>query len=131
MTRSVPRRSPIEVRWRQFRNAPRPIVRAVVANVAVAAAGAAALLAYDIALSRGVAVPGGDGRPFAFAAFVVLVTIAGSVLTYLWVPLPTGSAARSARRRTAWSGMLGFFASVPICYLTLVVAFGVVRPLLG
>jgi hypothetical protein len=131
MTPSVPRRSPLEVRWRQFRNAPRPIVRAVAANVAVAAAGATALLGYDIALSRGVALPGGDARPFAFAAFVVLVMLAGSVLTYLWVPLPTGSAARAARRRTAWSGMLGFFASVPICYLALVVAFAVIRPLLG
>src|SRR3712207_8621146 len=52
-------------------------------------------------------------------------TLFRSVLTYLWVPLPTGSG--RTRRRTPWSGMLGFFASVPICYLVLVVAFEIVR----
>ena len=124
MTPTVPRRSPLEVRWRQLRNAPRPIVRAVAANLAVAVAGAAVLLALD----AGQRSPHGL-HPAAFAAYVLLVLVCGSLLTYAWVPLPTGS--RIGRRRTPWSAMLGFFASVPIAYLVLVVAFGIVRPLLG
>jgi hypothetical protein len=60
---------------------------------------------------------------------VIVVLGAGALLTYLWVPLPSGSGDR--RRRSAWSGMLGLLASVPLAYLCLVVAFQLVRPLLG
>ena len=99
------------------------------ANVVVSVAGVLGLLAYDVALSRGAALPGGDLRPAATAAFVLAVMVVGSVATYLWVPLPSGSGGR--RRRTPWSGMLGLFASLPVAYLALVVAFQVIRPLLG
>jgi hypothetical protein len=123
------RRTWLEVRWRQLRNPPPPILRAVVANLVVAVVGAAALVAYDVAVSRGVALPGGDLRTAAAAAFLAVVVVAGSALTYAWVELPTG--ARGVRRRSAWSALLGFFASVPIAYIVLVVAFEIVRPQLG
>jgi hypothetical protein len=119
----------LAIRWRQFRNAPRPIVRAVVASLVVASLGALLLLAYDVTISRGAVLPGGDLRTAAFLAYVILVLGAGALLTYLWVPLPSGSGDR--RRRSAWSGMLGLLASVPLAYLCLVVAFQLVRPLLG
>jgi hypothetical protein len=35
------------------------------------------------------------------------------------------------RRRSAWSAALGFFAAVPICYLVMVAAMQLFRPLLG
>jgi hypothetical protein len=104
-------------------------VRAVTADLAVAIVGVFVLLAYDLLLSRGVALPGGDLRVLAFAVFVLVVCAAGSFLTYLWVPLPSGSS--GIRRRTPWAGMLGLFAAFPIAYLVLVVAFQVIRPLLG
>lgn len=119
----------LAIRWRQFRNAPRPIVRAVVASLVVASLGALLLLAYDVAISRGAVLPGGDLRTAVFLAYVIVVLGAGALLTYLWVPLPSGSGDR--RRRSAWSGMLGLLASVPLAYLCLVVAFQLVRPLLG
>jgi hypothetical protein len=123
------RRGWLEVRWRQLRNAPTPVWRAVVADATVAALGGALLLAYDVALDRGARLPGGDLRTAAAAVFVLLVVGVGSLATYLWVPLPAGSGAR--RRRTAWSGMLGLFASLPIAYLALVLLFQVIRPFLG
>ena len=69
----VRRRNWAEVRWRQFRNAPRPVVRAVLSSLAVAIVLAIAYLAYDVALSRGVALPGGDLRTLAVAVYVVVV----------------------------------------------------------
>jgi hypothetical protein len=122
------RRSWLAIRWRQFRNAPRPVFRAVVANLVAAGILGVLYLAYDVALTRGARLPGGDLRP-AFATLdVILVLIVGSVVTYLIVPLPRGGEAKP--RRTAWSAALGFFAAVPIAYLVLVVAIQVVRPLL-
>ena len=126
---AVPRRSWLAIRWRQFRNAPRPVWRAVAANATVATVGGIVLLAYDLALDRGASLPGGDLRTLAIALFVVLVVIVGSVATYLWVPLPSGSTGR--RQRTPWSAMLGLFASLPVAYLVLVLLFQVLRPLLG
>jgi hypothetical protein len=125
----VRRRSWAEIRWRQFRNAPRPVVRAVAASLIVAVVLAVAYLAYDVALSRGATLPGGDLRTLAIAAYVVVVLVAGSVVTYLVVPQPTGSG--TVVRRSAWSAALGFFAAVPIAYLVMVVAVQVIRPLLG
>ena len=58
----VRQRSWAEIRWRQFRNAPRPIVRAVASSLVVAVVLAVAYVAYDVALSRGVVLPGGDLR---------------------------------------------------------------------
>lgn len=88
-----------------------------------------AYLAYDVALSRGVALPGGDLRVAAAAAYVVAVLVAGSFLTWLTVPLPRGSGARATR--TPWSAALGLFAAIPIAYLVLVVAIQVLKPLLA
>jgi len=124
-----PRRSWAEIRWRQFRHAPRPVVRAVAASLSVAVVLALAYLAYDVALSRGTDLPGGDLRTLAVAVYVVLVLVIGSLVTYLVVPQPTGSGA--VVRRSGWSAALGFFAAVPIAYLVMVVAVQVIRPLLG
>ena len=124
-----PRRSWVDVRWRQFRHAPRPIVRAVAASLSVAVALAIAYLAYDVALSRGAALPGGDLRTLAIVGYVVVVLVAGSAITWLVVPQPTG--AGTVARRSPWSAALGFFAAVPIAYLVLVLTVQVIRPLLG
>ena len=124
-----PRRSWAEVRWRQFRGAPRPVVRAVAASLSVAVVLAVAYLAYDVAISRGADLPGGDLRTLAVAVYVALVLLIGSLVTYLVVPQPTG--AGTVVRRNGWSAALGFFAAVPIPYHVLVVAVQVVRPLIG
>ncbi len=124
----VRRRGPVEVRWRQFRNAPRPIVRAVVSSLVVATVLGLGYLAYDVALTRGAALPGGDLRTLAVLAFVVAVLVAGSVVTYLVVPQPGASAGRG--RRSAWSAALGFFAALPIAYLALAIEGQVLKPLL-
>jgi hypothetical protein len=125
---AVPRRSWAEVRWRQFRNAPRPVVRAVASSLVVAVVLAVAYLAYDLALERGAQPAGGDLRLLAIAGYLAVVLLVGSVVTYLIVPLPSG--AGTTRRRTFWSAALGFFAAVPIAYLVMVVATQIVRPLL-
>ena len=124
----IRRRSWGEIRWRQFRNAPRPVVRAVLSSLIVAIVLGAAYLVYDVALSRGASLPGGDLRVAAVALYIAVVLVSGSLVTYLVVPQPTGSGGRSTR--TPWSAALGFFAAVPICYLVLVVAVQVMKPLL-
>jgi di/tricarboxylate transporter len=88
-----------------------------------------AFLAYDVAISRGASLPGGDLRLLAIVGYAVLVLAVGTVVTYLVVPQPTGSG--TVRRRSAWSAALGFFAAVPIAWLVMVAALQVVRPLLG
>jgi hypothetical protein len=127
--RPLRQRSWAEIRWRQFRNAPRPVVRAVAASLSVAVVGAVVYLVYDVALGRGAVLPGGDLRLLALVAYTVLVLVIGSAVTYLVVPQPTGSG--TVRRRSAWSAALGFFAAVPIAWLVMVVALQVVRPWLG
>jgi hypothetical protein len=124
-----PRRSWAEIRWRQFRGAPRPVVRAVAASLIVATALAVVYLAYDVALSRGADLPGGDLRLLAVTVYVVAVLAIGSLVTWLVVPQPTGSG--TTVRRNGWSAALGFFAAVPIAYLVMVVAVQVVKPLLA
>ena len=121
------RRSPAEIRWRQFRNAPRPVVRAVLSSLIVAIVLALVYLAYDVAISRGAALPGGDLRVLFVAVVIVAVLVTGSIVTDLVVPLPKGSGERG--RRSAWSAALGLFAAVPICYLVLVVAVQILKPL--
>ena len=121
-------RSWLEIRWRQFRNAPRPVVRAVGSSLGVALLLGAAYLAYDVALSRGASLPGGDLRVGAAVLYVLAVLVAGSVITWLIVPLPRGSGARATR--TPWSAALGLFAAIPIAYLVLVVAIQILKPLL-
>lgn len=105
------------------------MVRAVAASLSIACVAALGYLAYDVAISRGATLPGGDLRLLALAAYTVLVLVVGSVVTYLIVPQPTGSG--TVRRRSAWSGALGFFAAVPLAWLVMVVALQVVRPWLG
>jgi hypothetical protein len=126
---AIRRRSALEVRWRQFRRAPRPVVRAVASSLGVGVVLALAYLVYDVALSRGARLPGGDLR-IAFAAVVVVaILLSGTVVTYLVVPQPRGAGAGA--RRSAWSAALGFFAALPIAYLVLVVEAQILRPLIG
>ena len=120
--REPARRSWLDVRMRQVRNPPPPVLRAVLANVAVAAVGGTLLVIY------GLVNPAADLAPLV-VVFVVVVMVAGSVLTYLWVRLPSGSS--GARQRSGWAAVLGFFASVPIAYLVLVVALQVILPALS
>lgn len=120
-------RSELEVRWRQARNPPPPVLRAVLANVGLATLGGLVLLVYDWLAAHGV-LPGGEARGLAAALYVAVVVACGSLLTYLWVQLPTG--ATGLRRRSPWAAVLGLFASVPIVYMGLVIVFQVLRPLL-
>jgi len=116
------------VRWRQFRNPPRPILRAVMSSLTVATVLGLVYLVYDVLLTRGADLPGGDLRTLAVLVFVLVVLISGSLVTYLVVPQPTGSG--NVRRRSPWSAALGLFAAVPIAYLVLVVEGQILRPLL-
>ena len=129
---AVRRRPWWEVRWRQFRNAPRPVFRAVASSLSVAIALGVIYLGYDVALSRGADLPGGDLRTLAVAVYVSTVLVAGSVITYLVVPQPRRGAAGGGTTsgRSAWSAALGFFAAVPIAYIVLVVVVQVLEPLL-
>jgi len=125
----VRHRSELEIRWRQFRNPPRPILRAVLSSLIVATLLGILYLVYDVGLSRGAVLPGGDLRTLAVALFIAIVLISGSLITYLVVPQPAGSG--NIRRRSRWSAALGLFAAVPIAYLVLVVEGQILRPLLG
>ncbi len=125
--REVKHRSELEIRWRQTRNAPQPVVRAVVANLLVAGIGGVILLIVDWLADHG-ELPeffSGVGPP---AIYVATVLISGTVFTYLWVELPTG--VPGERRRSLWAGMLGLFAAIPITYRALVIVYQVLRPLL-
>jgi hypothetical protein len=102
------------------------VFRAVFSSLAVAAVLGGLFLAYDVALSSGARLPGGDLRTLAGVAFVVAVTGLGAWITYLVVPQPGRPGVRSA-----WSAALGLFAALPIAYLALVVLFQVVKPLLA
>ena len=105
----VRQRSELEIRWRQARNAPPPVVRAVLANVAVALVGGVVLLLVDWLAGQGL-------LPEAWASvapviYVALVIVSGSLLTYLWVELPTGRAGE--RRRSGWSAGAGLLRQHP------------------
>ena len=114
-------RSWLEIRWRQLRNPPPPVLRAVLANLLVAIVAGVALLAYDLLAPAAAMAP-------LIAAYVLGVIIVGSLLTYLWVELPTG--ASGIRRRSPWAAMLGLFASLPIAYLAIVIVLQVLAPAL-
>jgi hypothetical protein len=60
---------------------------------------------------------------------VAVVLVAGALITYFIVPQPSGGRV-GPPRRSAWSAALGFFAAVPIAYLTLVVVTQVLVPIL-
>jgi len=123
---SARRRSWLEIRWRQLRNAPTPVVRAVAAGAGVATVLGVVFLVYDLALERGADLPGGDLRVLAGFVFILTVAGVGSWLTWLLVPAPRSS----GRRRNGWSAALGLFAALPIAYLALVVLFQMVKPVL-
>jgi hypothetical protein len=127
--REVRQRGWFEVRWRQFRRAPRPVVRAVASSLSIAVILGVLFLAYDIALDRGVVLPGGDLRLGFLAAYVLVVCLLGAVVTYLVVPLPTGGGTRRVTR-TPWSFALGLFAAAPIAYLVLVALHEIIKPVL-
>lgn len=124
--RPVRQRSWLEVRWRQLHNAPPPVFRAVFSSLAVAVVLGGLFLAYDLALGDGARLPGGDLRTAAGVTFVAAVAGLGAWITYLVVPQPGRPGVRSG-----WSAALGLFAALPIAYLTLVILFQVVKPLLG
>jgi hypothetical protein len=109
-------RSWLEVQWRKARNPPPPVLRAVLANLAVAIVGGLLLWVYALV------APAAD-LTLWIVLYVVVVIVVGSFATYLWVELPTG--AGTERRRSAWAGVLGLFAAVPIAYIVLVVVFQV------
>jgi len=123
------RRGFFEIRWRQFRRAPRPVVRAVVSSLGVALVLGGAFLVYDVALDRGAILPGGDLRIGFLAGYVAIVIVVGAVVTWLVVPLPAGTGTARATR-TPWSLALGLFAAVPIAYLVLVVLHEIIKPFL-
>ena len=125
----VRRRGFFEIRWRQFRRAPRPVVRAVVSSLGVALVLGGAFLVYDVALDRGAILPGGDLRIGFLAGYVAIVIVVGAVVTWLVVPLPAGTGTARATR-TPWSLALGLFAAVPIAYLVLVVLHEIIKPFL-
>ena len=127
--RDVRQRSWLEIRWRQFRNAPRPVVRAVLSSLLVAIVLGLVYLVYDVALRRGAVLPGGDLRVLYLALDVATVLAVGSVVTWLVVPQPRGSG--SATTRSPWSAALGFFAAAPVCYLVLVVVVQILEPLIS
>ena len=122
---AVRRRGWFEIRWRQLRRAPTPIVRAVLSSALVAAALGILFLLYDLALDAGADLPGGDLRVLVGFLFVGAVAFLGAWLTYLVVPQPGRPGVRST-----WSAALGLFAALPIAYLALVLIFQVVKPLL-
>jgi hypothetical protein len=126
----VRQRGFFEVRWRQFRNAPRPVVRAVASSLSVAIVLGILFLAYDMALDSGARLPGGDLRIAFLAVYLVLVCAAGSIVTWLIVPLPSG-AGRARTTRSGWSAMLGLLAAVPIAYLVLVLLHEILKPILA
>jgi hypothetical protein len=126
----VRRRGFIEVRWRQFRRAPKPVFRAVMSSLTVALVLGTLYLAYDIALDRGADLPGGDLRLLYLAVYVLAVCVVGSLVTWLVVPLPTGAGGQRATR-TGWSLALGLFAAVPIAYLVLVALHEIVKPVIS
>jgi len=100
----------------------------VLSSLAVAIVLGVLYLAYDLALTNGASLPGGDLRLLFLLLDVVIVILSGAIVTYLVVPQPSGSGTRA--ERSGWSAALGFFAAVPVAYLVLVVILQVVRPLL-
>ncbi len=87
-----------------------------------------AYLAYDVAVTNGADLPGGDARALAAALYAGAVIVVGTIVTYLIVPQPTGAGGRP--RRSIWSAALGFFAAIPIAYIGLIVTSQILKPLL-
>ena len=75
-------------------------MRAVTASLSLAVVLAAIYLAYDVALTHGADLPGGDLRVLALAGYVAIVLTGGSLVTWLVVPQPTGVS--TVVRRSGW-----------------------------
>ena len=123
----VRQRGWFEVRWRQFRNAPRPVVRAVLSPLVVAIVLGLAYLAYDVALERG-ARPA-RWRPPGTGGDRLRRPRPGRRLSRHVPHRAPADRLRWASDRSPWSAALGLFAAVPIAYLILVVESQMLRPL--
>ena len=119
----------------QLLHAPKPVVRAVFSNVSVAAFLTFAYLLYDLQVERALrsgadlsGVFGGrDLRTEAAALLVIGTVIFGSLITYLIVPQPRANG--NGSERSGWSAVLGFFASLPVAYIALVIESQFLKPL--
>ena len=119
----------------QLLHAPKPVFRAVFANVSVATLFTLIYLIYDLQVDRALrsggdlsGVFGGrDLRTEAAALLVLGTVIFGSLITYLIVPQPRANG--NGTERSGWSAVLGFFASLPVAYLALVIESQFLKPL--
>jgi hypothetical protein len=100
----------------QLLHAPKPVFRAVFANVSVATLLTLIYLVYDLQVDRALrsggdlsGVFGGrDLRTEAAALLVLGTVIFGSLITYLIVPQPRADG--KGTERSGWSAVLGLFA---------------------
>lgn len=119
----------------QLMHAPKPVFRAVFANVSIATLLTCAYLLYDLQVERalrsgadlGSVIGGSDLRTEAAALLVLGTVIFGSLLTYVIVPQPRADG--SGSERSGWSALLGFFASLPVAYIALVIESQLLKPL--
>ena len=119
----------------QLLHAPKPVFRAVFSNVSVAALFTLVYLLYDLQVERALrngadlsGVFGGrDLRTEAAALLVLGTVIFGSMITYIIVPQPRADGAGT--ERSGWSAILGFFASLPVAYIALVIESQFLKPL--
>jgi hypothetical protein len=119
----------------QLLHAPKPVFRAVFSNVSVAALFTLVYLLYDLQVERALrngadlsGVFGGrDLRTEAAALLVLGTVIFGSLITYIIVPQPRADGAGT--ERSGWSAILGFFASLPVAYIALVIESQFLKPL--
>jgi hypothetical protein len=120
----------------QLQHAPRPVFRAVFASGGSATIFSLLYLAYDVQVERALRDGGSlinvvgraDLRAEAAALLVLLTVVFGSLLTFLIVPQPTADG--RSTQRSGWSAALGFFASLPIAYIALVVESQFLKPIL-
>ena len=119
----------------QLMHAPKPVFRAVFANVSIAALLTVGYLLYDLQVERALrsgaglsgVIGGKDLRTEAAALLVLGTVVFGSLLTYLIVPQPRARGVGT--ERSGWSAVLGFFASLPVAYLALVIESQFLKPL--
>jgi len=119
----------------QLLHAPKPVFRAVFSNVSIATLLTLGYLLYDLqvehALRNGAdlsgVIGGRDLRTEAAALLVLGTVIFGSLITYLIVPQPRANG--SGTERSGWSAVLGFFASLPVAYIALVIESQFLKPL--
>jgi len=98
----------------------------VASSFVVAALFAAGYIAYDIALGPRTDRDLDARRLLAATICALGPTKRARFFTWLLVPLPRGSGARTTR--TPWSAALGLFAAIPMVYFMFLV-ISLVRPL--